>query len=86
MKYILGVWYITTEAIKWVRLAEWYYNTTLHTKIKMTNFEALYGIKPLQLALGPYQQTNIAALEELLQERHKMGHLLMRIWHKLEQK
>lgn len=41
---------------KWNNLAEWRYNTTLHTSIKMTPFEALYGIQPPRLALGPYQQ------------------------------
>lgn len=40
---------------KWLGLAEWLYNTTLHSAIKMTPFEALYGIKPPRLALGPYQ-------------------------------
>lgn len=39
----------------------------------MTLFEAFYGIKPPQLALGPYQQINVAAVEELLQERWRIN-------------
>lgn len=42
----------------------------------MHPFEALYDIKPPQLALGPYQQTNVVAVEELVQERHQMDLLL----------
>lgn len=42
----------------------------------MTPFEALYGNKPPQLALCPYQQTNIAAVEELLQERRRIDQLV----------
>ena len=30
----------------WLSLAEWWYNTTHHTAIQMTPFEALYGSKP----------------------------------------
>lgn len=39
----------------------------------MSPFEALYGIK---LAWRPHQQTNVAAVEELVQERHHMDLLL----------
>lgn len=42
----------------------------------MTPYETLYGLKPPQLALGPYQQCNVAAVEEMLHERHKMDQLL----------
>lgn len=55
---------------KCVSVPEWRYNTTLHTSIKMTLFEVLYGFKPPRLALGPCLQSNIAAVEEILQERH----------------
>ncbi|KAL2504192.1 RNA-directed DNA polymerase [Abeliophyllum distichum] len=58
---------------KWIPLAEWWYNTTYHTAIQRTPFEALYGILPPQLALGPYQQTNLAAVEDWLQERYMMN-------------
>lgn len=51
----------STQWSRWISLAEWWYNTTLHTAIKMTPFEAFYGIKPPQLALGPYQQLNVVA-------------------------
>ena len=48
----------------WLSLAEWWYNTTFHTAIQMSPFEALYGTKPPQLALGPYMQTKVATVED----------------------
>lgn len=32
--------------VKWISLAEWRYNTTFHTSIRMSPFEALYGYPP----------------------------------------
>ncbi|KAL2491373.1 Uncharacterized protein Adt_27001 [Abeliophyllum distichum] len=42
----------------------------------MTLFEALYGIPPPQLSLGPYQITNIAAVENIVQRRQEIEHQL----------
>lgn len=33
----------------WLALAEWWYNTTYHTSIQMTPFQALYGYPPPQI-------------------------------------
>jgi hypothetical protein len=40
------------EWVKWVPLAEWWYNTNFHTSLNTTLFEALYGYPPPQLGLG----------------------------------
>lgn len=34
---------------KWLTIAEWCYNTTFHTSIGMTPFQALYGFSPPRL-------------------------------------
>lgn len=34
------------EWVQWLPLAEWWYNTTYHSAIKLTPFEVLYGQKP----------------------------------------
>lgn len=35
------------KRFQWLSLAEWWYNTNLHSSIQMTHFEALYGYPPL---------------------------------------
>lgn len=34
----------------WLALAEWWYNTSFHTSLNMTPFQALYGFPPPQVA------------------------------------
>lgn len=34
----------------WLSLAEWWYNTSFHTSLKMTPFQAVYGRKPTMIA------------------------------------
>ena len=48
---------------QWLSLAQWWYNTSHHTAIQMTPFETLYGLPLPQLALGPYLQSRVAAVE-----------------------
>lgn len=36
---------------RWISLAEWWYNSTYNSAIKMSLFEALYGIKPRKLCI-----------------------------------
>ena len=38
-----------TQWVKWLPLAEWWYNTSFHTAAKMTPFMALYGYHPLSI-------------------------------------
>ena len=38
--------------VKWLPLAEWWYNTSFHTAAKMTPFMALYGYHPLSIMLS----------------------------------
>ena len=35
-----------TQWVKWLPLAEWWYNTSFHTAAKMTPYMALYGYHP----------------------------------------
>ncbi|XP_027169436.1 uncharacterized protein LOC113769165 [Coffea eugenioides] len=60
----------------WLSLAEWWYNTIYHTAIQMTLFEALYGTKPPQLALGPYEQAKVATVGDYLKDKKQMDELL----------
>lgn len=82
-----GAWFFQhpRQWSKWINLAERWYNTTPHTAIKMNQFEAFYGIKLLQLALGQYQKIQIASVDDVLQERHKWTMCYKKTWLKLGQ-
>ena len=58
---------------KWLPLAEWWYNSSYHSSLQMTPFEALYGYKPIPLPLGPHHDTIIPAASQLLQERLRIS-------------
>jgi Integrase core domain/Chromo (CHRromatin Organisation MOdifier) domain len=55
--------------IKWVPLAEWWYNINYHSALHTTPFEALYGYSPPQLSLGSVPKSPNQAVNDLLVER-----------------
>lgn len=64
--------FVSDEPQKWcqfLHLGELWYNTSFHSSINMTPFEALYGRKPP--SIPPYNSgsTKIAALDEMLHQR-----------------
>ncbi|XP_027155055.1 uncharacterized protein LOC113755200 [Coffea eugenioides] len=58
---------------KWLAMAEWWYNSSFHSSLQLTPFEALYGYKPVSLPLGPYLDTIVPAAAQLLQERIRIS-------------
>ncbi|XP_076935063.1 uncharacterized protein LOC143601564 [Bidens hawaiensis] len=58
--------------LKWLSLAEWWYNTTYHSSMKTTPFEALYGYPPpLHIPYIP-NDTKVEAMEILHRDREAM--------------
>lgn len=57
---------------RFLALAEWNYNTSKHSAIGMTLFEAIYGRSPPSLADYIGESTTIASLEELLGHRTQL--------------
>jgi transposase InsO family protein len=55
--------------LRWLSLAEWAYNTSVHTSTKLTPFEAVYGYPPPRLL--PYEPgtTSVQAVEDTLKTR-----------------
>ena len=51
---------------RWLALAKWWYNSSYHSSLQMTPFEALYGYQPIPLPLGPHFDTIIAGASQLL--------------------
>ena len=61
---------------KWLSMAEWWYNSTYHSSLQMTPFEALFGYKPVPLPLGHYLDSVIPAASNLLQERNRISNYI----------
>ncbi|PKI36770.1 hypothetical protein CRG98_042847 [Punica granatum] len=61
-----------TMWVKWVSLAEWWYNTTHHSSTGRTPFEALYGFQPpLHMPYFPRDST-VAAVDAYMTDREDM--------------
>ncbi|XP_026419776.1 uncharacterized protein LOC113315733 [Papaver somniferum] len=43
--------YRPTKWVSWLSLAEWWFNSTYHSSLKLTSFQALYGYNPQQFGL-----------------------------------
>ncbi|KAJ4745598.1 polyprotein [Rhynchospora pubera] len=58
--------------VKWVPLAEYWYNTNFHSSLHTTPFKALYGYDPPVLGLGSAPKSSIESVNEVLRERQQM--------------
>lgn len=54
---------------QWLSWAEYWYNTTYHSSLRVTPFQAIYGRAPPPLILYDGQRTSNATLDQLLAER-----------------
>jgi hypothetical protein len=50
----------------WLALAQWWYNTTFHTTLRMTPFQAIYGGPPPQIAERYYNLKTLELISNLL--------------------
>ncbi|GJZ09854.1 reverse transcriptase [Tanacetum coccineum] len=55
--------------LSYLNWAEWHYNTSWHSAIKMTPFEAVYGRSPPSLLDYVSRSFSVASVEDLLQPR-----------------
>jgi hypothetical protein len=52
--------------MRWISLAEWAYNTSIHTSTKLSPFEAIYGYPSPRLMPFEPGKTKVQAVEEEL--------------------
>jgi len=65
-----------TKWIQWLPLAEYWYNTSLHSALGKSPFEVLYGRSPRQLGITPDAACSVPDLQQWLEERQLMQELL----------
>lgn len=62
-----------TRWAQWLPLAEWWYNSSYNSTIKMIPFEALYGVKPRQLCLSINNRSAVGSVEDFQIQREAMN-------------
>ena len=65
-----------TQWVKWLPLAEWWYNTYFHTVEKMTPFMALYGYHPPSITSSLRENLKVQAVEDHIEHQEEVLQLL----------
>lgn len=65
-----------TQWLHWLALAEYWYNTSFHSALGRTPFEALYGYTPRAFGVSAATTTPITDLQSWLQDRDLMQRLI----------
>ncbi|KAJ1686917.1 hypothetical protein LUZ63_018307 [Rhynchospora breviuscula] len=58
---------------RWLALAEWWYNTSFHSAIHTTPFQALYGYAPPMIPMGQPPKSMVESVNKMFQERHHLN-------------
>ncbi|KAJ3687587.1 hypothetical protein LUZ61_016751 [Rhynchospora tenuis] len=66
----------TKKWMQWLSLAEFWYNTSYHSSLKCTPFEALYGYTPPDLGLGSPPVSRFDEVNVYLKERQQAIEIL----------
>jgi hypothetical protein len=65
-----------TQWLKWLPLAEWWYNTSFHTATKMTPFMALYGYHPPSITSSLKEKSKVQAVEDHIENQQQILQIL----------
>jgi len=61
---------------QWVSTTQWWYNSSFHSTIGMSPFQALYGYEPPAIEMVLTEVTQVAAVEEWTQRTINMDQLI----------
>jgi hypothetical protein len=56
----------------WLALAEWWYNTSYHTTLKLSPFQALYGYPPPMLSEFSIPDTEDSEAKEYMVDKQQL--------------
>ncbi|XP_026383603.1 uncharacterized protein LOC113279108 [Papaver somniferum] len=62
--------------VSWLAMAQWWYNSSYHTSLKLSPFEALFGYAPPQFGISTSKQGVNAEVDNYLEQRQIMKSLL----------
>jgi transposase InsO family protein len=62
--------------LTWLLLADYWYNSSYHSAIQRSPFEALYGYAPRHFGLSPDVACSVSSLDDWLRERQVMSELI----------
>ena len=65
-----------TQSVKWLPLAECWYNTSFHTVEKMTPFMALYGYHPPSVTSSLRENATVQEVEDHIEHQQEVIQLL----------
>jgi hypothetical protein len=65
-----------TQWVRWLSLAEWWYNTSFHTATKMTPFMALYGYHPPSITSCLKEKPKVQAVDDHIEHQQQVLQLL----------
>lgn len=72
--------YVHSQPHQWYSFLAWaelWYNSSYHSSIKMSLYEALYGVKPSLLPGYNPEDSNVETVDELLQKREQVQQQLI---------
>ncbi len=69
-------WNQMNNMVKWLPLAEWWYNTSFHTAAKMTPFMALYGYHRSFITSSLKENSYVQAVEDHIVHKQQVLKLL----------
>lgn len=61
---------------KWISVAEFWYNTSIHSALGKSPFEVLYGYTPRQLGIANLHLCSVPNLEQWLKDRELLSQLV----------
>lgn len=64
---------------RWLPLVQWWYNTTYHSAIRRSPYEALYGVRQRQICIPADHRSNVDLMEDFQIQREAMNKVSIKL-------